>query len=592
MTLTIEHFMWGYQPHFRINQKNNAKQLFRKLDEKFKPEVFLVGIRTEDLNAKYYPACVEPEQEFWIPSNAFDKVHQLSTEILKEYPENNLLHGHPIVAQEFNEYLRLRSIRDAIEKVIKTYPQKPSEMLYAASLPAKVEGYYVCTVLGLQEDIINSYSSLEKSVLELHSCREIRIATSLIDATILEFLENAKEELRKPDTGKESSDIDPEELIRSAGHRLMIGIQWRIGQQPISGDNLFRNCTTISSLYYEKSESKGRILLGKKHPPINTQIQFFSPIKLTQYRATRKLLELTSDNLSLESDSQKILGLSTLNNYKETDENVFDVIILGHHHWELRNGEQVLMRVQYGLPYLPKPIFYEQKLQIDLPRIFKNITKQEIELLIELVKTAVEEPHGTMLVITENANQEAKRLKNQGTVIEPCSLTPDLLKHLTPIDGAVILSPQGVCYAIGTILDGQATDMGDPGRGARFNSAVRYVTTYDNPCLTVIVSEDGGVDFFPNLKPPISRQKIDQTISELQSLINIDKINYEKYKLLLDWLEQHQFYLRKEDCDTLNEIIPKLQEKIHSQNKWQIQIIRNEFIPNLDLDESLYYKKE
>jgi hypothetical protein len=39
-----------------------------------------------------------------------------------------------------------------------------------------------------------------------------------------------------------------------------------------------------------------------------------------------------------------------------------------------------------------------------------------------------------MLVITENTNKEAKRLKNQGTVIEPCKLIPDILKHLTPIE--------------------------------------------------------------------------------------------------------------------------------------------------------------
>ena len=103
-----------------------------------------------------------------------------------------------------------------------------------------------------------------------------------------------------------------------------------------------------------------------------------------------------------------------------------------------------------------------------------------------------------MLVISESAAEEAQRLSVQGTPLVPCALTPELLRNLTPIDGAVILTPKGICHAIGTILDGRATEKGNPARGARFNSAVRYVESRSAPCLAVVVSEDGGIDLIPD----------------------------------------------------------------------------------------------
>lgn len=101
------------------------------------------------------------------------------------------------------------------------------------------------------------------------------------------------------------------------------------------------------------------------------------------------------------------------------------------------------------------------------------------------------------MVISAEAAAELTRLKNQATPIEPCVLTPKLLGHLTGIDGAVLVGTDGFCHAIGVILDGQATSKGDPGRGARFNSAIRYVESAKGrgiSTMATVVSEDGGVD--------------------------------------------------------------------------------------------------
>ena len=151
------------------------------------------------------------------------------------------------------------------------------------------------------------------------------------------------------------------------------------------------------------------------------------------------------------------------------------------------------MGVKYGQPFLPKQSFDEQKLSDSLARIFNGISNTQIEDIIHLVKQAEQESHGTMLVITDDAEQEAQRLKTQCTVLEPCKINPKLLRQLTPIDGAILLSPDGVCYAIGVILLNYSVRL-DPGRGARYNSAIRYVETSKVPSLAVVISEDGGVD--------------------------------------------------------------------------------------------------
>jgi DNA integrity scanning protein DisA with diadenylate cyclase activity len=70
----------------------------------------------------------------------------------------------------------------------------------------------------------------------------------------------------------------------------------------------------------------------------------------------------------------------------------------------------------------------------------------------------------------------------------------DTLLSISSIDGAVLIGPDTTCYAIGAILDGRAHGTGDPARGARYNSALRYVLSSEAPCLAVCVSEDGRVD--------------------------------------------------------------------------------------------------
>ena|SRR5207245_4504380 len=67
---------------------------------------------------------------------------------------------------------------------------------------------------------------------------------------------------------------------------------------------------------------------------------------------------------------------------------------------------------------------------------------------------------------------------------------------------AVLLDVDGTCHAIGVVLDGrvgvQGTIIGNRGRGARYNSAVRYAADEKCPrCLIIVRSEDGMLNFIP-----------------------------------------------------------------------------------------------
>ena len=493
---TSTHCMWGYQSQFRSSQELHATRLFQSLDPRFNPDLFLVGVLEEKCEDRF-PRCVEPENNYWAVAEDFSKVSAIAQRIITGYPENKLINSLHLAQQREDNYLYKRSIRDAIKQIVDNHPNKPRNMSYSVSMPAMVDCYWVSVVIGLQENVINSHYALLKSELELHEYLRIRIPVSLIDATMLEFLEYTATELIKPNPGGEPGNIlKIEDMTRAAGDSFISGIVWRVDQDCFYGIcELFRSCNIISSMFYEKSVGVGNILLAKKNQKnLYGELKFASPVRLSNYREARKLLQLASTELKLHSDSEKIYGLTSVSNYNEENEELFEIVFQGHHYWELSHSGRSLMGVKYGQPFLPKQSFDEQKLSDSLARIFNGISNTQIEDIIHLVKQAEQESHGTMLVITDDAEQEAQRLKTQCTVLEPCKINPKLLRQLTPIDGAILLSPDGVCYAIGVILDGMATKKGDPGRGARYNSAIRYVETSKVPSLAVVISEDGGVD--------------------------------------------------------------------------------------------------
>ncbi len=481
-------FMWNHQDQFQVSAHLAAERIFTSLDKNLQTNVFLVGILVEERKDRY-AICVEPENCGYDPK-LFSDVQEQAQQLAATDPEKLIFHSHSI--EEIHERrLKLKALRDAIQGVINLQDEY-SGVVSFCSWPVLVQGYMVCTVLQLQRDVFYSYYSLAKHQV---SNRYI-IATSLIDATIMEYLDECAEALRNPEPGAELGILgrDPEELIRAAGNRLMYTPAWSRGA--LAGvQGLFHACNTISSLRYEGAEGIGTMLLARQdHPNLAVKLALASPVRMRNYRAVRKLIELCSEELNLLSDTAAIYGLGqVVGVYDQRREDLFAINFTKHYTWELVHADHVMMRVTYGQPQLPQMQIDKAKFTQDLRRVFPDIELKNIEQLWLLVLEAATQKHGTMVVVSSKAQEEAVRLEKQCTRIEPMHLTPELMRVVTAIDGAVLIDPSTTCYAIGVILDGLASQRGTSARGARYNSALRYVEGIGG-CLAVVVSEDGSID--------------------------------------------------------------------------------------------------
>ena len=162
-----------------------------------------------------------------------------------------------------------------------------------------------------------------------------------------------------------------------------------------------------------------------------------------------------------------------------------------------------MLRVKYRQARLPRARFDKQLFYEHVDQLFQ-VNESTAKILAKAVEAAIRQRHGTMLVITPNAEQETKRLGAQSTVIDPVIASKDIVSHLSSVDGAILISPQGIIYSFSVLLDGKASENGNPARGARYNSAIRYIDgerSRNINCLALIVSEDGYVDLYPKLKP-------------------------------------------------------------------------------------------
>lgn len=355
-------------------------------------------------------------------------------------------------------------------------------------------------ILQLSEKALESHYSLSMNSIRSHPKE-----TSLIHETIVRFLYSYSTPLKNISEGRLSfhGRGHEDELLREAGSWLMRTTERAIGDH--GSISLFHACNAISSLRYEGSESVGRMIVSSPdHLNVNISVHLQKSISMDNFRGIRKLLELASGEMHLLCDSRGIYGVGKLTEipYDENAEDLFIVEFTGHHTWILLHAEHQLMVVRYGLPSLPSRPIDDKTFRNQTKAVFPRLTEEDLDGLWSIVNAASRQKHGTMFVISDHAEQEAKRLKNQSTPIKPVQLTPEMILPLSSIDGALLIDPKSVCYSIGIILDGVATEKGDPGRGARDNSAIRYhdlANKQKHKCLIVVISEDGMIDLIGNM---------------------------------------------------------------------------------------------
>ena len=268
--------------------------------------------------------------------------------------------------------------------------------------------------------------------------------------------------------------------------------------------DLFEACNVISSLRYEGAESVGHLVISQKgHPAINVKLAFDKPVDPNDFRKVRKLLEMCDKDTWLLYAEREVYGLGVVPDgaYNPKLENLFVVRFVKHHSWELVHDKLVLMQTTYNEPRLPQTSFERAELRKKLKQCIPMITDTEVDHLVGVAEMASKAKHGTMLVITPEAPTEAKRLASQSFPVKPFLLSDVQLPSVSSIDGAVLLDEKGICHGLGVILDGHSSMLGTSARGARFNSAIRYVQEHPQ-AVALVVSEDGMLNIVTDTPPP------------------------------------------------------------------------------------------
>lgn len=472
-------WMWDGQRAFHSLAQADARELFGRLDARLEPRVLLIGIRRTD-RPELPEVCLEPEASDYAPETFLGL--RTFMDKLAAADEALFFIANPHLSVDRRYQVVHMSLQKTLQALLAPLGETAGSVSFC-SFPQRVDAYMVTVVLLFEEEAYRAHALPIEAADE-----EDEVLGSLVHATVDEFLVECSLALASPERGRYGvMRRDVKELLRAAGAKLMVAPGFRMQGML----DLYDVCNTVSSLHYEGSESIGGLLLAPHHHErVKLELAFRHPVSLRDFRTVRKLLEMSSSELFLLCAEGSVYGLGSC----EPCERLFLVSILGHLHWRLLYAGRVLMEVSYGQPHLPEERIDQTRFRQEMRRIFRELQAAALEALWELVLEATRQAHGTMVVISAGAAAEAARLSKHGLAVEPTPLTRELVRLVTAIDGAVLIDPMNVCYAVGVILDGRASDKGDPSRGARFNSAIRYVASSQYPCLAIVVSEDGMID--------------------------------------------------------------------------------------------------
>ena len=580
--IPLKYFMWAHQHTTQKNIQRYAEELFQEISPRLKPRVFLLGILREKKETEYvrHPICIQPE-ECGIDVTLFKDVDAVANSVWEKDERRRMVYTVPYLHAESQNDVRMDSMCSAVQQLVdKNF--KGKNIISFVSRPVHLEGYDVFVVLQFNKNTYNSFHGLGVNP------KFPRI--SLFDSLIQRFLGESLDTMYRSRAAAHSQYIstDKKEVMRAAALDFVDRSIAKVCESDSSWAFL-DTCNYVSSLKYEGDVSIGKLIIcQKEHPNLDIVLKLISPIELTEYKKFRKLLEIASRDLSLYSDGTKILGWGKIKGkYDEQNQDLLTINFNGSYKWELVHGSHTMLVVEHTVPSLPKIKIKREIFDDLLKRTFLAISPENIENLWRIVSAAEEQKHGALLIISNESEEEANRLANQSTVIEPTLLNESLIINVTSIDGAILLDSNGICHSIGIILDGISTDKGTSERGARYNSAIRYVENNKKKCIAVIISEDGMVDLYPDLLPRIKQSTIKKNLTDLRELANNDVLDDDKYMKTMNWIEDHRFYLSKEQCDEINTITALYHEQ-EKKDPYQFFIPRNNLQPNNDMNDSYF----
>lgn len=447
--------------------------------------------------------------------------------------------------------------------------------------------YHVFPMIQLPEALFERFTPLQEPI------RDGVLAghPSFIHAAVAAVLDEAREELGRSDPGRQYTQRfrSTSEIVRQAGVTFMRMPRVAMKDKSI-GTDLFEQFNLVSTSTYEGAEGAGRLVLASEEDGLmEFRLRFADPVEFRDLRGFRKTLQMPSPGVTLLADCEKVLGLGRIGardlGASSGSGRVFEVEFVGHHHWRLSHEEDVLLVCRNGVPSLPRDKAPEH-LEDTYRRLFPEAGEAETERFLKLFNAAAEQAHGSMLVVAEDAEHEAARLRGEGAVVEPVELTTDLYRQVSRVDGAILVDPSCVCHAVGVILDGMTQPECRASRGARFNSGVRYVYARRASRLAIVVSDDEMVDVIPEPRPRVSRADVENLVVALEAA------GPETSQDAINSADRMRFYLNEEHCVRANRAIQRIErERVAVAEVGEIWFVPDEFRPDRRLDESYFIEE-
>ena len=533
--------------------------------------VVLVGFALVD--GLRHQICVEPE-DGPLSVNDLLNVTDRAAELFQADPESSMQ-----ISSSRHHGLQQAAIRRRARAIALVEAIQASGafagLTFFASASEVIKPYEVHTCIGVPTAALDSLPALDDDMVGFTP-----VARSLQHQVIVDSLARADRALHLPDPGSNLRVLGAaENIVKNAAERLIDGLTFRAAGLP--GD-LFRAVNAFTSLSYERAGAGGRLVIADRERIANWErVRFQKPVSLHDARIMRKLLELTDAKTAVLADYQRVFGLGTCDGVTDT----MEIVVRGHADWEVKFEGLPLMRVAYGVPKLPIPWVEREEFADIAERLVGPIG---LDPIWEFVKNAQAGGRGTTLVVSHDPEGEASRLGGQAMPIAPDFLDPGDIVRLGSVDGAVILGPDGRCHAFGVILDGDASAaQGDPARGARYNSAVRYQRSRVAKSLLVVISDDGTVDLIPHLKPRKHRQEVEGAVNDFLASCHADPVDGEEFARTHQRVTELAFYLNEDQCRRINGAYEK--EMRRRIKEGGIAAYSIPLRPHQDMDDSYFY---
>lgn len=570
----LTYFMWGYQPDFRIHMEYRAKQALAALGANIEVKALLVGVRLPEIANDHF-VCIEPEDGEWNIA-AFKDVHRRAGEIFTTHPDQHMLYGDERRMLDKPENIRRKSVQEAIEEVLSRIDSDRGTRSFCG-VPVRLGNFHVAPILQVAQLDLDTFPTLDNPI----QFQKRNSTTGIVQALISHLLAEASDNLGTKEPGRFFNNFDSEcsGLLRKAGETLCNAIPLALKDWMLN-NSVFENLNKISELRYEGGETLGTIIFAPTNlPSLNCEVALLQPIALDSHKLVRKVVEISDKQLGcICQGGEGIVGFGSLQDFGDTP--IFKAVFTGHYRWALEVNDKLLMNCAFGVPSVPQPRLTFETFFSNIRRVLPRLTLEQGNALWVAVSAAMEQRHGTMLVVSDAASSEAQRLRSQAIEIEPIKLSSALVARISGIDGAILVDRDCNCHAIGVILDGIATNTGDPSRGARYNSALRYIGSSPAPAVCLVVSEDGYVNMVPTLRHQIKKQDIEHHVELLKTLTS------DNYRSTCSWLEEHRFYLTSEQCDVVNNELTRIQAEPREVRK--IRFITDVFNPDPEMNESYY----